>query len=131
MSRLTQRSQGALQSAQTRALRFGHTEVDGERLLLALLDQPEGSETASGRRLHEHGLTRDRFLQALTSIRGIQRVTSAMPEVDCEALEKYGHDLVADARAAKLDPVIGRVALSEDELDVRYQNPPSPAQTAA
>jgi ATP-dependent Clp protease ATP-binding subunit ClpB len=55
-------------------------------------------------------LTRDGFLQALTSIRGNQRVTSAMPEVTYEALEKYGRDLVADARADKLDPVIGRDA---------------------
>ena len=53
-------------------------------------------------------MTRDRFLQALTAIRGNQRVTSAMPEAAYEALEKYGRDLVADARAGRLDPVIGR-----------------------
>jgi ATP-dependent Clp protease ATP-binding subunit ClpB len=186
LNRLTQKSQEALHDAQTKALRFGHTEVDGEHLLLALLDQPdglvprllaqagvepdrlradiesdlgqrprvsgpgaapgqvfitqrlsrlfdtaereaarlkdeyvsvehlivallgEGPETAAGRRLREYGLTRERFLQALTAIRGSQRVTSAMPEVAYEALEKYGRDLVADARAGKLDPVIGR-----------------------
>ncbi|WP_355415731.1 ATP-dependent chaperone ClpB [Nonomuraea sp. NPDC004580] len=185
-NRMTQKSQEALHDAQTKALRFGHTEVDGEHLLLALLDQPEGlaprlleqagadprrlqadvedelsrrpkvsgpgtapgqvfvtqrlsrlfdaadrearrlkdeyvsvehlllalieegSATASGRAMHGQGLSRDRFLEALTAVRGNQRVTSAMPEVAYEALEKYGRDLVADARADKLDPVIGR-----------------------
>jgi ATP-dependent Clp protease ATP-binding subunit ClpB len=186
LNKLTQKSQEALHDAQTKALRFAHTEVDGEHLLLALLDQPEGltprlltqcdaapdrlragveaelgrrpsvrgpgaapgqiqvtqrlarlldaaereakrlkdeyvsvehllialvdegSETAAGRLLHEQGVTRDRFLQALTSVRGNQRVTSAMPEVAYEALEKYGRDLVTDAAAGRLDPVIGR-----------------------
>jgi ATP-dependent Clp protease ATP-binding subunit ClpB len=186
LNRLTQKSQEALHDAQTKALRFGHTEVDGEHLLLALLDQPEGlvrrllgqagadpdalreavegdlarrprvtgpgaapgqvmvtqrlsrlldaaekeakrlkdeyvsvehllialldegSATAGGRRLREQGLTRDNFLQALTAIRGNQRVTSAMPEVTYEALEKYGRDLVSDARTGRMDPVIGR-----------------------
>ncbi|GAA1740632.1 ATP-dependent chaperone ClpB [Luedemannella helvata] len=187
MNRLTQKSQEALHDAQTKALRYGHTEVDGEHLLLALLDQPEGlvprlldtagtdpdklraqledelgrrprvsgpgaapgqvyvtqrlsrlfdaaereakrlkdeyvsvehlvmalleegSATAAGRLLQEdQGLNRQRFLEALTGIRGNQRVTSAMPEVAYEALSKYGRDLVADAAAGKLDPVIGR-----------------------
>ncbi|WP_344920220.1 ATP-dependent chaperone ClpB [Streptosporangium oxazolinicum] len=188
MNQLTQKSQEALHDAQTKALRFGHTEVDGEHLLLALLDQPEGliprllsyanvdtdrlgteleaelnrrprvsgpgaspgqvyvtqrlsrlldtakreadrlrdeyvsvehllvalldegSSASSGRLLHEQGLTRDGFLKALTAIRGNQRVTSAMPEVAYEALEKYGRDLVADAVSGKLDPVVGRDA---------------------
>jgi ATP-dependent Clp protease ATP-binding subunit ClpB len=183
---LTQKSQEALHDAQTRALRFGHTEVDGEHLLLALLDQAEGivprllaqagadpdqlrrgleaelgrrprvsgpgvspgqvavtqrlgrlldaagqeagrlkddyvsvehlvmalldegAQTAAGRLLRDQGLTRDGFLQALTKIRGNQRVTSAMPEVAYEALAKYGRDLVADASSGRLDPVIGR-----------------------
>ncbi len=188
MNRLTQKSQEALHDAQTIALRLGHTEVDGEHLLAALLDQPdgivprlieqmgadprrlraevesdlarlpkvsgpgaqpgqvfvtqrlsrvldtaereakrlkdeyvstehlllalaeEGSSSAAGRRLKENGVTRESFLSALTQIRGNQRVTSAMPEVTYEALEKYGRDLVADARANRLDPVIGRDA---------------------
>jgi ATP-dependent Clp protease ATP-binding subunit ClpB len=188
LNRLTQKSQEALHDAQTKALRFNHTEVDGEHLLLALLDQPEGlvprllaaagadpdmlrgaveselgrrprvtgpgaapgqvmvtqrlarlfdaaereagrlkdeyvsvehlllalldegSATAAGRLLREQGVTRESFLTALTRVRGNQRVTSAMPEVAYEALEKYGRDLVADARAGKLDPVIGRDA---------------------
>ena len=183
---LTQKSQEALHDAQTKALRFGHTEVDGEHLLLALLDQAdgivprllaqagadpdqlrsgleaelgrrprvsgpgvspgqisvtqrlsrlldaaereagrlkdeyvsvehlimalieEGPQTASGRLLRDQGLTREAFLQALTKIRGNQRVTSAMPEVAYDALAKYGRDLVVDASAGRLDPVIGR-----------------------
>jgi ATP-dependent Clp protease ATP-binding subunit ClpB len=188
MNRLTQKSQEAVQAAQTKAVRFGHQEIDGEHLLLALLEQPEGliprllqrlevsveavvadverelgkkpsvsgpgaepgkvfvtqrlqrlfvrgedeakrlkdeyvsvehlflalldegEKTPGGRVLARHGVTRDRFLGALTAVRGNQRVTSAMPEVAYEALEKYGQDLVAMARSGKLDPVIGRDA---------------------
>ena len=187
-SHLTQKSTEALHDAQTKALRLGHTEVDGEHLLLALLDQQdgivprllaqagadpdqlrtvleaelatrpkvtgpgvapgqihvtqrlarlldsanqeadrlkdeyvsvehlimalldEGSATAAGRLLQQQGLTRDGFLQALTKIRGNQRVRSATPETAYEALDKYGTDLVADAAAGRLDPVIGRDA---------------------
>jgi ATP-dependent Clp protease ATP-binding subunit ClpB len=183
---LTQKSQDALHDAQTKALQFGHSEVDGEHLLLALLDQvdglaprllgqagadperlhaeleaelgrrprtsgpgatpgqvfvtqrlsrlldaaereahrlkdeyvsvehllialiDEGPDRPSGRLLRAQGISRDRFLQALTAVRGNQRVTSAMPEVAYEALAKYGRDLVADAAAGRLDPVIGR-----------------------
>ncbi|HZZ53279.1 MAG TPA: Clp protease N-terminal domain-containing protein, partial [Trebonia sp.] len=187
-NRLTQKSQEALHDAQTKALRFGHTEVDGEHLLLALLDQPEGiaprllsqagadpdrlrsaleaelarrprvtgpgvnpgevrvtqrlarlldtaeqeagrlkddyvsvehllmallaegPATPAGRLLQQEGVSRDGFLQALTTIRGNQRVTSAMPESAYEALAKYGQDLVAAAAGGTLDPVIGRDA---------------------
>jgi ATP-dependent Clp protease ATP-binding subunit ClpB len=186
LNRLTQKSQEALHDAQTKALRYGHSEIDGEHLLLALLEQPdglvprlltaagtapdriradveaelsrrprvsgpgvspgevrvtqrlsrlldaaereakrlkdeyvsvehllvalveEGPTTAAGRVLKQHGVTRDAFLSALTQIRGNQRVRSAMPEVTYEALAKYGRDLVAEARAGKLEPVIGR-----------------------
>ena len=186
LNRLTQKSQEALHDAQTKALRFGHTEVDGEHLLLALLDQgeglvgpllaragadpdrvredleaelrrrprvsgpgaapgqvfvtqrlsrlieaatreahrlkdeyvsvehlvvallDEGSSSAAGRLLQQQGLTRNGFLSALTEIRGHQRVTSATPEGTYEALGKYGRDLVAEAAAGRLEPVIGR-----------------------
>jgi ATP-dependent Clp protease ATP-binding subunit ClpB len=186
LSRLTEKSQQALQQAQATALRHGHAEVDGEHLLLALLEQEgglvprlfekmdvpaerlrerlaaelerrpkvsgqateagkvyvtqrlqrivlraqeeakrlrdeyvsvehlvlafleEGRGTAAGRLLAELNVTRDRFLKALTSVRGTQRVTSASPEEKYEALEKYGRDLVQAAREGKLDPVIGR-----------------------
>ncbi|MGW5340823.1 ATP-dependent chaperone ClpB [Rhodococcus pyridinivorans] len=185
---LTERSREALQEAQNVATRMGHTEVDGEHLLLALVDQQdglvprlleqaganvdalrsdlerelsrrpkvsgpgatpgqvmitqrlaklldaaereakrlkdsyvsvehlvmalseEGSASASGRVLTSHGVTREAFLTALTTVRGNQRVTSATPEGAYEALEKYGRDLVSEGRAGKLDPVIGRDA---------------------
>jgi len=186
LNRLTQKSQEALHDAQTKALRFGHQEVDGEHLLLALLEQSEGlvlpllarsgadvdqlredltnelekrprvtgsgtepgkvyvtqrlnrlleaadkearrlkddyvsvehlvvslleegSGSAAGRILAQHGVTRDSFLKTLTAVRGSQRVTSATPEGTYEALAKYGRDLVAEAAAGRLEPVIGR-----------------------
>ncbi|MFM9957085.1 MAG: ATP-dependent chaperone ClpB [Phycisphaerales bacterium] len=190
-NRLTQKSQEAVQQAQTQAVRFGHQETDVEQLVLALVNQPEGLVPRLLERLEidpealaselegvlnkrpsvrgpgaepgkvfvtqrlqqlmvraedeakrlkdeyvsvEHlmlgvlaesggaadaqkvlksfGVTRDKFLAALTSVRGNQRVQSANPEVTYEALTKYGRDLVKDAAAGKLDPVIGR----DDEI---------------
>ena len=188
LNRLTQKSQQAVQEAQSKALRYGHVEIDGEHLLLALLEQQdgllprllarmevslaslksaleqalerrprvsgpgveagkiyvtqrlqklflqaedeakrlkdeyvsvehitlalidEGTSTVAGRLLQQFHVTRDSFLAALTAVRGHQRVTSADPETAYEALEKYGMDLVAQARQGKLDPVIGRDA---------------------
>jgi ATP-dependent Clp protease ATP-binding subunit ClpB len=188
-NRLTLKTQEALHDAQTKALRFDHTEVDTEHLLLALLEQQDGliprllaradvdtgalraateaalerrprvsgpgsdggqlritralgqlldaaeqeaqrlkdeyvsvehvvlamlgsgaggAGSGAGRLLREHGADRDHLLGVLTQIRGAQRVTSATPESAYEALEKYGRDLVAEARTGKLDPVIGR-----------------------
>jgi len=82
--------------------------VSVEHLVIALAE--EGTSTAAGRILANNGVTRDSFLSALTKVRGNQRVTSATPEGAYEALEKYGRDLVAEGRAGKLDPVIGRDA---------------------
>ena len=185
-NKLTQKSQEALHAAQTKALRYGHQEVDGEHLFLALLEQPEGlvprllnkmdipveqlkaeveaelqkrpsisgpgteagkiyvtqrlnrllmkaeeeakrlkdeyvsvehlilplidegNGTSAGRILKSFNITTDRFLQALTELRGHQRVTSATPESTYEALERYGRDLVREAKKGRLDPVIGR-----------------------
>ncbi len=185
-NKLTQKSQEALHEAQAEALRYGHQEVDGEHLLLALLEQPEGlvprlfkkmnvpvenlkaevvaeiqkrpgvsgpgteagkiyvtqrlnrllikaqeeakrlkdeyvsvehltlamieegSATAAGRVFRNFNVTRDRFLQALTEVRGHQRVTSVTPESTYDALERYGRDLVKEAQKGRLDPVIGR-----------------------
>jgi ATP-dependent Clp protease ATP-binding subunit ClpB len=184
-NRLTVKTQEALHDAQTRALRYGHNELDTIHLLLALLEQPDGlaprilaradvdtgalraaleaelearprvsgpgagsgqigasrglvnvldaaereaqrmkddyvsvehvlltllnsDSDVAGRLLREHGADRDRVLEVLTQFRGAQRVTSATPETAYEALERYGRDLVSEARAGKLDPVIGR-----------------------
>ncbi len=186
VNKLTQKTQEAIQAAQDDALRRGHVEVDGEHLLLALLQQQgglvprllqkadisvdslisevgkelerrpsvsgpgveagkvyvtqrlnrlllkaeeqarqlrddyvsvehlllslaeEGTATAAGRLFKQFNLTRDRILQALTAVRGNQRVTSPDPENTYEALEKYGRDLVKEVEKGKLDPVIGR-----------------------
>ncbi|MFL5827804.1 MAG: ATP-dependent chaperone ClpB [Thermoleophilaceae bacterium] len=95
-----------LDSALAEATRMKDEYVSVEHVLLAMLDSPQAG--ATGRMLQQHGLTRERFLEVLTEVRGSQRVTSAMPEVAYEALEKYGRDLVEEARLGKMDPVIGR-----------------------
>ena len=102
---MTRRLSRLLDAAEAEAGRLHDEYVSVEHLLVALLDESAG--TVAGRLLEDQGLTRDGFLQALTAIRGHQRVTSAMPEVAYEALAKYGHDLVGEAHAGKLDPVIG------------------------
>jgi len=78
--------------------------VSTEHLLLALVD----GRSPLSNLLGGYGLTRDAILQALTQVRGSQRVTSQHPESTYAALEKYGRDLTQLARAGKLDPVIGR-----------------------
>ncbi len=186
LNKFTVKSQQAIQEAQTRAITFGHQEVDGEHLLLALTEQTdglfprllqrletsvnsflerlqqelekkprisgpgiepgkvyvtqrlnkllvrsqdearklkdeyvsvehillafidEGGSTPAGRVLKEFGITRDALLKTLSDVRGHQRVTSADPEGTYEALQKYGRDLVQEARKGKLDPVVGR-----------------------
>jgi ATP-dependent Clp protease ATP-binding subunit ClpB len=77
-----------------------------EHVLLAFAE--EGAQTAAGRLLADAGVARERLLAALAALRGNQRVTTDSPETSYEALSKYGMDLVALARAGKLDPVIGR-----------------------
>ncbi|MBH24259.1 MAG: ATP-dependent chaperone ClpB [Myxococcales bacterium] len=185
MNKLTQKSQEALQQAQSEAVRLGHNEVDVDHVMWALLNQREGMlprllthlsvnadevrdrveekltqrpkvsgpgydpsrifitrglqqilvgaeerarqlkdeyvsvehlvlasldarDAASANVLRERGVTSERFLEALVSVRGNQRVTSAHPEASYEALAKYGVDLVKQAQDNKLDPVIGR-----------------------
>ncbi len=182
LERFTIKAQEALQAAQAIAQRFSHQEIDGEHLLLALLDQTEGlvhpllqklgvpaarltsdveeeldrrpkvtgggAETylsptlrkvldaaqAEAGKLHDeytstehlllglleqggsavkklfqkYGVRRDATLKALVELRGNQRVTDQNPEDKFQALEKYGRDLTALARAGKIDPVIGR-----------------------
>ncbi|MGE0641923.1 MAG: ATP-dependent chaperone ClpB [Thermoanaerobaculia bacterium] len=105
---VAQRLQKAIAAAIDEAKRLKDDYVSVEHLLLALVDeQPPG---AAAKTLKTFGVTRDRLLQALTAVRGNQRVTSADPEGAYEALEKYGVDLVAQARSGKMDPVIGRDA---------------------
>jgi len=189
-NRLTEKSQEALKAAETLATRYGHTEVDGEHLLVAVLSQEgglagrlfekmgipiegpiaelesdlqrrprvsgpgaqsgkiyvtgrlqrvlvagedaakgfqddyvsiehlllafviEGTTSKAGRALTTAGVTEDKLLEALSTVRGTQRVTSSDPEGTYESLEKYGRDLVQAARDNKLDPVIGR----DDEI---------------
>ena len=103
---VTSRFQQILVKAEDQARRLRDDYVSVEHLLLPLID--EGKSTAAGRILQQFGITRDRFLATLQTIRGSQRVTSATPEGAYEALEKYGVDLVAQSRQGKLDPVIGR-----------------------
>lgn len=107
---ITQALQQLMLKAEDEAQRLKDEYVSVEHLLLALLEA--GTSSPVGRLLQAHGVTRDAVLSTLTAIRGNQRVTSAIPEVAYEALEKYGVDLVAQARQEKLDPVIGR----DDEI---------------
>ncbi|MGE4296542.1 MAG: ATP-dependent chaperone ClpB [Desulfovibrionaceae bacterium] len=103
---VTQRCNMALVRASDLAKRMKDEFVSVEHLLLALMDEPPS--TGVGRVNKAHGLDKDKLLQALTALRGNQRVTSRDPENTYEALQKYGRDLVEDARKGRLDPVIGR-----------------------
>ncbi len=97
-----------LRDAEQTAEKMKDEYVSTEHLLLALAD----SGGAAAALLQRFGLTRDAVLQALSRIRGSQRVTSQNPESTYEALQKYGRDLTDLARKGKLDPVIGR----DDEI---------------
>ena len=103
---LTQPLNEVLVSSEQQAKRLKDEYVSVEHIVLAILDQPNA--TSAGRLLNTLGINRDNFLQTLTSVRGSQRVQSANPEATYEALDRYGRDLVRDAKAGKLDPVIGR-----------------------
>ena len=94
-----------LTAAERIAQQFKDEYVSVEHLYLALADE---SGTPSARLLGQYGIDKEKLLQALTKVRGSQRVTSQNPEESYEALEKYGRDLVEMARQGKLDPVIGR-----------------------
>ncbi len=190
MNKFTQRSQEALQEAQISALKMGHQVIDGEHLLLSLLNQEaglvssllaglevqtqdmreklegyleglpkasgpgfdeenihgsnrlvrlladardeakalkdsfvsvehillafisEGKRTFAGTLLKEMSVDRESLLRALADVRGAQRVQTEMPEASYDALERFGRDMVEEARSGKLDPVIGR----DDEI---------------
>ena len=95
----------ALTYAEDEAKQLGDEYVSVEHLFLAMIKNPN-KEIAQI--FKEYGITRERFLQALSTVRGNQRVTSDNPEATYDTLEKYGQDLVERARNQKLDPVIGR-----------------------
>ena len=97
----------ALVNAEDEARAMGDEYVSVEHLFLSLLKQPSPSMKKI---FSEFGITRERFLQALSTVRGNQRVVSDNPEATYDTLNKYGEDLVEKARNQKLDPVIGRDA---------------------
>ena len=95
----------ALVSAEDVAKQMGDEYVSVEHLFLSLLNNPSPSMKQFWK---EFGITKERFLQALSTVRGNQRVTTDNPEATYDTLNKYGQDLVEKARDQKLDPVIGR-----------------------
>lgn len=92
-------------SAEDEAKAMGDEYVSVEHLFLAMLKQPDRTLKEL---FKQYGINRENFLQALTTVRGNQRVVSDNPEATYDTLEKYGYDLVERARNQKLDPVIGR-----------------------
>ena len=95
----------ALINAEDEAKAMGDEYVSVEHLFLAMLKNPSPSMK---KLFQEYGITRERFLQALSTVRGNQRVTTDNPEATYDTLEKYGQDIVEKARNQKMDPVIGR-----------------------
>ena len=94
-----------LVSAEDEAKKMGDEYVSVEHIFLTLIAYPNNAVKAI---FKEYGITRDRFLTALQSVRGNQQVTNDNPEATYDTLKKYGVDLVERARQQKLDPVIGR-----------------------
>jgi ATP-dependent Clp protease ATP-binding subunit ClpB len=100
------RMRTVLQKAEAELARFKDEFVSTEHLLLGIVSETGRSTAAEI--LTRHGISYDRVLEALASVRGSQRVTDQNPEGKYQALERYGRDLTALARQGKLDPVIGR-----------------------
>ena len=92
--------------AEKEAARLKDEYVSTEHLFMTIAS--EGARSPAAQLLQQHGVTGDKVLQALTGVRGSQRVTSQNPEGTYQALERYGRDLTELARKGKLDPVIGR-----------------------
>ena len=104
---LTQELNKVLIDAEDEAKAMGDEYVSVEHLFLCLLKQPN---KAMKELFRTYGIDRNKFLQALSTVRGNQRVTSDNPEATYDTLNKYGSDLVEKARDQKMDPVIGRDA---------------------
>ena len=104
---LTQDLNKVLTDAEDEAKAMGDEYVSVEHLFLCLLKQPN---KAMKELFRTYGIDRNKFLQALSTVRGNQRVTSDNPEATYDTLNKYGSDLVEKARDQKMDPVIGRDA---------------------
>lgn len=98
-----------LLKAKDEAKNFNDEYISVEHLYLAIFDQ---RESFSSKLLKQYGLTREKFLEALSKVRSNQRVTGQNPEETYEVLQKYGRDLLELARSGKMDPVIGR----DDEI---------------
>jgi ATP-dependent Clp protease ATP-binding subunit ClpB len=107
---LSARLRQVTDAAEQEAERLKDEYVSTEHLLVTIAGEGRGSTAA--RILEQRGVTRDAILQAMTAVRGNQRVTSQNPETTYQALERYGRDLTELARKGKLDPVIGR----DDEI---------------
>jgi ATP-dependent Clp protease ATP-binding subunit ClpB len=103
---VTQRLNRLLLKAEEEAKQLRDDYISVEHVLLAMIE--EGGTTATGKLFKQFNVGRQRLLQALTAVRGNQRVTTPDPENTYEALEKYGLDLVKEVEKGKLDPVIGR-----------------------
>ncbi|ACS79634.1 ATP-dependent chaperone ClpB [Maridesulfovibrio salexigens] len=103
---VTQRLNRIIVASEEIAQRMQDEFISVEHLFLAIMD--EHGSTGAGKVNKTFGLTKDKVLEAMTSIRGNQRVTTDNPEATYDALKKYGRDLVEEARKGKLDPVIGR-----------------------
>ena len=106
-TRVSQGLNKVLIYAEDEAKAMGDSYVSVEHLFLSILKYAEREAAAI---LNEFRITRERFLQALATVRGNQQVNTDNPEATYDTLEKYGYDLVERARAQKLDPVIGRDA---------------------
>jgi ATP-dependent Clp protease ATP-binding subunit ClpB len=107
---LSARLRQVLTAAEQEAERLKDEYVSTEHLFVAIA--AEGGRSAASRLLQQRGINKDTILQAMTTVRGSQRVTSPNPESTYQALERYGRDLTELARKGKLDPVIGR----DDEI---------------
>ncbi|MEP6916720.1 MAG: Clp protease N-terminal domain-containing protein, partial [Acidobacteriota bacterium] len=103
---LSARLRKVTDDAESEAERLKDEYVSTEHLLIAIAS--EGARFASVKVLQQHGISKDTILQAMTAVRGSQRVTSQNPESTYQSLERYGRDLTELARKGKLDPVIGR-----------------------